>query len=173
MVRDHDEWHSNGAFLLTNGFKESIMSEVAANELASGANRVIALIATGTYVEIDRQETPRVLVVREDSVRPAHFIHNDKAGSEADRQFDTDRVKAVIANLPYALPQSRKDLPNEPGPRLKAGLDEFADRLGKRYADAWSRRLHHGGESISNVLLDGGMIDALERSPRSTAGRGT
>ncbi len=160
LVRTEDPWHSNGALLFTDAMREAVLSEIASHEVAGGANRVIAILFTGTYTVMpDGTKRPRFLVIREDPLRPAHFIRNKAAKTPDDIAWDEARVKKVLPKLADALPQPAGAPPAETRDRIRAGMDEFADRLALQFADSWARRLHHGGESVSNVMLDGGMID--------------
>jgi hypothetical protein len=159
-VRDPDPWHSNGAAYTAEGLKEAFYGEIAHNEFKHGANRIIAVISTGTFgATKENPNIPRALIIRKDPTRPAHFIRNYAAKTAEEVAWDTKRVQAVIKNLGKVLPQPAGAKISGEGPRLRAGLIELTDRLATQLADEYTMRLHHGAYSVSNALMDGGSID--------------
>lgn len=159
-VRDPDPWHSNGAAYTAEGLKEAFFGEVTNQEFANGANRILAVISTGTFGSTkDHPRIPRALIVRKDPLRPAQYIRNYAAKTPEEINWDTRRVQSVLPHLIDALPQPKQGFNPSQGTRLSSGLNELVDRLAVQLADEYTMRLHHGAYSVSNAMLDGGSID--------------
>jgi hypothetical protein len=159
-VRDPDPWHSNGAAYTAEGLKEAFFGEITHNEFANGANRVLAVISTGTIgATKEHPRIPRALIVRKDPLRPAQYIRNYASRTAEEIAWDTERVRKVLPKLADVLPQPAGAPIAARGMRLHAGLLELVDRLSIQLADEYTTRLHHGAYSVSNAMLDGGSID--------------
>ncbi len=146
-----------GGLDLTTGISEAILGEINRHELPSGGNRILALIATGTFSETaDGRQIPRILAVRQDPLRPSKFMLG-----ELDRVFDPDseRAKANIANVGKALqgPGATEEA-NTPE-KVKEGASQYVERTAQQYATAYVKRLYHGATSPSNAQMDGGWLD--------------
>lgn len=137
-VRDPDPWHSNGAGYTGEALRELFVGEIANSEFKNGANRLIAVLSTGTVgATKDNPSIPRSLMVRYvDPVRPAHFTENIAAKTPEEISWDKKRVKAVIGNLPSALPQKTGAVFANEGERLQAGMHEWIRLFTLQLADA-------------------------------------
>ncbi len=161
-----DFWHSHGGIALVDAIQEAVWGEVLSVALPFGATRIGALILTGTkcwYEGADgkRTQAPRALVVRESSVRPAHFMRSPffRPPEKWAHESDTVRVQQAIAKLPDYLPQSF-DLPNRNyAARTESGLATMVSRFAQQFATAQTRRLLHGAVSPSNITIDGRWVD--------------
>jgi hypothetical protein len=159
-VRDPDPWHSNGAAYTAEGLKEAFFGEITHNEFANGANRVLAVISTGTIgATKEHPRIPRALIIRKDPVRPAQYIRNYASRTPEEIAWDSERVRKVLPKLVDALPQPPGAPASGRGMRLHSGLLELVDRLSIQLADEYTTRLHHGAYSVSNAMIDGGSID--------------
>lgn len=146
-----------GGLDLTTGISEAILGEINRHELPSGGNRILALIATGTFSETaDGRQIPRILAIRQDPLRPSKFMLGDM-----DRVFDPDgqRAKANITNVGKALhgPGATEEA-NTPEKVLEGAM-QYTERTAEQYATAFVKRLYHGATSPSNAQLDGGWLD--------------
>lgn len=159
-VRDPDPWHSNGAAYTAEGLREAFFGEVTNREFKNGANRILAVISTGTFGSTkDHPRIPRALIIRKDPLRPAQYIRNYAAKTADEVSWDKSRVANVLPKLVDVLPQPNGFRGIDPGIRLRSGLNELVDRLAVQLADEYTMRLHHGAYSVSNAMLDGGSID--------------
>jgi hypothetical protein len=151
-MRRSDYEHSSGFVGLEEGINEAIASQIAHNEMPFGANRVIAIIATGTKIKGE----PRVLIIREDPLRPAHFIENSFM-SEVQRE--QERVKFVMSKLSDILPLSPEQKNLDTKEKIEAGLVEIIDRHAKIAAYSYTNHFLHSAFSPSNIELDGATLD--------------
>lgn len=160
-----DQYHSNGAAYLSEGIFETISSQILDRELPYGANRVIALIATGTFVRTmykgELYIEPRALIVREDPLRPAHLIRNGYA-SDKDRDAETRRIQNVMENITelfsHAIPESKYSL-DQADDSVRSGFFSFLRRMAETQAYMFSHSLYKGDFSPSNVELSGKALD--------------
>ncbi len=157
MVYKPDDFgHSHGGASLEESIREAIWSEVLHHELPYGANRVLAILSTGTITHtwnpIDRE---RALVVRIDPLRPAHYLTNDSAEGDR-REWDIARVASLQNKLIDGLPAPAEDPQTS---SLAARLREFANRVAHQHATAYSKGLYHGATSPSNIGLNGEFLD--------------
>jgi hypothetical protein len=152
--KDADDGHRNGASLLGEGVHEAIWGKLLAAELPYGAYRTVAIIATGTMANSE----PRVLIVREDPLRPAHYVINPTAEKMADPR-DHARINEAMKHLVDALPQPpgfKSDVKTE---KFRSGIFELINRTATQHGYAWAHSLFHGGTSPSNAGMDGRMLD--------------
>lgn len=161
MVNPYSEvGHTSGTLKIDHAIIESIWSKLLDLELPFGANRVRGIVGTGTIEDRDGHPGQRVVIVRDDFLRPAHFITNETSAKVDRLTTDRERVRLAILNLPEALPQ------NAAAPRaidrvikLKLGLGEFIERFAIQTAYMWSHSLYHGAMSPSNITLQGAAAD--------------
>lgn len=155
---DIDIYHSSGSAILNEGIGEVIASQIAHRELPYGANRVIALIATGTTGSINggTYNEPRVLIFREDPIRPAHFIINSTNKEDATEQR---RFKWMNQQLVKLLPQKAGATFSSDADQLAKGLTEMLERMAETLAFSYARGLHHGAFTPSNLELSGRAVD--------------
>lgn len=156
-----DRHHRNGALATDHAVYEAIWSRVLGQLLPFGAVRAQAVLLTDRYVELDFERHQRrarsALLVRDPSVRPAHFErapyfrpHPDHAPGLA---HDADRVRQAVQSLPHAL-GARDD-------SAQACIDAFAElacRLAHQMAFCRTRWLIVT-TSPSNVTTDGRLLD--------------
>ncbi len=122
------------------------------------ANRVVAIIDRGTFsLGKDGKPERNVLIVREDSVRPAHFIALERLDSNG---FETDfEPSATIAAAEQAMPTVTDHAGMTAYERLKTRILEFTSRYAKQTAAAFAKGLFHGGTSPSNMEISGRYLD--------------
>lgn len=161
MVNPHtEEGHNSGTLKIDHAILESIWSKLLDLELPYGANRVRGIIGTGTIEDRDEYPGMRVVIVRDDFLRPAHFITNETSAKVGRSEADRERVRKAILNLPEALPQATNTLiPKDRTTKLNLGLHEFIDRLAIQTAYTWTHSMYHGAMSPSNVTLQGAAAD--------------
>lgn len=163
MVNAHTEvGHTSGTLKIDHAIIESIWSKLLDLELPYGANRVRGIVGTGTIEDRDGHPGPRVIIVRDDFLRPAHFITNETSAKVGRSEADHERVRRAILNLPEALPQSPLFAQSQQVNRvtkLKLGLKEFIERFAIQTAYMWSHSLYHGAMSPSNLTLQGAAAD--------------
>lgn len=156
--------HSSGAADTSEGFFESIRSNLMAAELPYGAMRTVAVITTGTISTRNNVTWgPRALIAGEDPLRWAHFVLNPHAKELGGQYYKDDvaRVRAAMKGLARALPQpAGVDTSKMTEAQLfVSGLYEAIDRQAIQHSYAWAHRIFHGATSPSNATLDGRMID--------------
>lgn len=162
-------WHSHGGVALSDGLQEVIWSRLFQTALPYGAVESPALIATNTKTWFEHEigekgQAPRVLIVRDQAIRPAHFersVHFSlkPVGRVND---DTERVRAAIFHLPTLLPQPRHRSvlsQHDACEALESGLQEMLRRFAAQIAVSQSKRLVHGALGSANFCLDGRYID--------------
>jgi hypothetical protein len=154
--------HAHGGASIIESIQEAIWGEVNHHELPFGSNRILAIIDTGTSTEwADGTRESRSLIIREDPLRPAHFLLSFHAKGGEFAQTEAERIQKNFRKFLYALPLpeavDRGTL--KPKEILKMGLEEFVDRITQQYAAANARRIFHGGASPSNIDLSGKFLD--------------
>ncbi len=153
-----DRGHAHGGASTTEGVQEAIWGEVLHREMPHGANRVVAILSTGTVTEHEGWDEKRSLIVRVDPLRPAHFLSNHSMEGEQALALDQARVEGALANLTKALPGLPGKQASEKE-RIKHGLETLTRRTAESYATAYARRFYHGATSPSNFMMNGGFID--------------
>ena len=161
-----DEEHSTGTMGLYEGLMEVLGSQIAHQELPYGANRIIALIATGTKTKDGEM---RVLSVREDPLRPAHFIINE---TKANLVREKNRMKYVMDRITEVLPMPKDANPKSVEDRLRIGVRESIRRHAHVAAYSYANHFLHSAFSPSNETMDGGALDfgafmSLDGYPRA------
>lgn len=157
--------HAHGGASFEESIREALMGEVAHATLPYGANRVIAILDTGTFTHWkDGGKEPRALIIRQDAVRPAHFMNAQFGAGAAMARTDPSRVLAAEKFLDRAAPRPEHFSAEaweglRPGQKFKLGYFEFARRLAVQYATATAESFYHGGTSPSNVEISGRFID--------------
>jgi hypothetical protein len=161
MVNPHSEvGHTSGTLKIDHAIIEAIWSKLLDLELPYGANRVRGILGTGTIENRDGHPGQRVVIVRDDFLRPAHFITNETSSKVNRVEIDRERVRQAILNLPEALPHATNGIRAiDKATKLKLGLNEFVDRFAIQAAYMWSHSLYHGAMSPSNVTLEGAAAD--------------
>ena len=152
LVKEDGDNHANGKVSLEEAMREAFWGEINNAELPFGANRVVAIIDRGTSTTQANGVVARdVLVVREDSVRPAHFM---SLPVSIDENSGDVQYKDLSANT---LKAAQKALPGQHD--LEAGLREYVRRIATQYATAFAKQLYHGATSQSNIEISGRFLD--------------
>lgn len=150
-----DEAHASGGAYLEECVRETIFSELAAAEFPGGTVPTLAIIDTGLVQVWDEDDGPRqerrCLLVRSAFVRPAHF---ERASSyisvdPKDGYADAQRVKHAFSVASKLWGQEA----------LPAIYQNFWLTWAEQLAYAFAHRLPHGGDSTSNIALDGRLLD--------------
>lgn len=150
-----DEAHASGGAYLEECVRETIFSELVAAEFPAGSIPTLAIIETGEFQVWDTDDGPkperRCLLVRPCFVRPAHFERaagfisaNAKEGA-----LDAARVRQFF-ELSMGL-WGREELVET--------YQRFWLRWAEQLAYAFVHRLPHGGNTSSNICLDGRLLD--------------
>lgn len=155
--------HAHGGASIKESINEAIWGEILHKELPHGANRVLAIIDSGTFTHwVDGGKEPRALIVRQDALRPAHFINVIFGQGKVEQTVaDIARVKATLKELPNLLPlpigvdRSRLSLKD----KCHLGFERLAQNWGEQFAAAYARRIYHGAPSPSNIELSGRFLD--------------
>lgn len=172
-----DPWHSHGGAVLQEGIREAVWGEVCHEALPFGGVRTLAIILTGTAVlaaaTTGPQALPRALIVRESTLRPAHFIRAHAYRAAEGRKLggivDTQRTAAAVLAFGSAMHALYGDATGAGG--LAACQRAMATRFASQIASSLARRIFHGGLSSSNICLDGRWIDYGTPSTVSDYGR--
>ncbi len=160
MVNPHtEEGHNSGTLKIDHAILETVWSKLLDLELPFGANRVRGILGTGTVEDRDGHPGLRVVIVRDDFLRPAHFITNETSIKVGRSTTDRERVTQAVLKLPEALPQPHSTSSLNRMSRLSSGLNEFIDRLANQTAYSWTHSMYHGAMSPSNVTLSGAAAD--------------
>ena len=168
-----DPGHDTGTVTAHEGIIESIWSKLMSLELPFGAARVRGMIATRTLIQKvkDEPESFRVNFVRDDFLRPGHFIINPTAERVGRGAEEIKRVRNAILQLPNALPQPDGFTADNPAAKLKSGLNEWIDRMAVQAGYQWAHGIFAAAMSPTNVALSGaaadfGLFRALGGYPR-------
>lgn len=163
-----DYAYSNGEISIEEGVHELIWSEVINALLPYGAIASIAVIATGLHCvnqngELDHSRE-RGLLIREPSVRPAHFMRSiyDQIGPLEGYVSDAQRVSNAIHKIDRIFPQrygAHVAIEGSNCATGEGGFTEFVNRTARQYATARALRLMHGSITASNISLNGAWLD--------------
>ena len=149
--------HGHGGASIEESIREAVWGEINNRELPYGSNRVLAIIDTGTdTVWSDGGKEPRALIVREDPLRPAHFVPVGW-GKGPLLDSDAERTKNAIDHLVDAVPADASAATI--WEKFESGFKNYVDRVADQYAAAFARSLYHGATSVSNFELGGRYID--------------
>ena len=150
--------HSNGTAEMQEAIHEAIYGEVG-QVLPYGANRVIAILDRGTTTTFPSGHVQtNALIVREDSVRPAHYMKN-LWGRGPLMKSEDERTQQVLTYLLNGLPAPLQ-LKNQPvAMQIRGAVLAYADRLAEQFAAAYARKIYHGATSVSNIESSGRFID--------------
>lgn len=148
--------HMSGGLSAIEAIPEAIWSVILAQEAPHGCNEVIAIIDTGLQ-EQKVVSQPRYLLVRENPIRPAHFIPNLSPMSPEKRALDYQRVLDNAYRLRDLL-----WLDHAAGDQA-ATVDDlilnFTDKVADQWAYLHANLLHHGAVTPSNIDLSGKLLD--------------
>jgi hypothetical protein len=183
-LTNSDYWHTYGGANLAEGVLEALWGEICSAALPYGAARVHGLILTGTNVRLRYPRSngpttaPRVLIVRQQVLRPAHFMRSvfyrqQELGGRLST-IDTLRTRQALLMLQASLGELKG--PAKSGSKggeylISCGLETFVSRHAHQIATARALRLMHGSLTASNVALDGRWLDFTSISAVSDYGR--
>jgi hypothetical protein len=175
-----DYWHSHGAASLEEGVREALWGEICHMTLPFGGVRIHGLITTGTQIPYDHAQkghslAPRALIVRQQSLRPAHFMRaiyfTPDIGVYGNRTGDTLRTRRAIECMGRAFAQSFELTQGTTIESVNEGLMQMVVRFARQVATARAKRIMHGLLSCSNISLDGRWIDYGTMTTISDYGR--
>jgi hypothetical protein len=160
--------HSHGGATLREGMGEAIWGEILNRDLPFGGNRVVAVIATD--LKIGALNERRTLIIRENSVRPAHFIR-----VAARMEKDPEAEKERIQKLTRSLLKSLTTYGEQNGSQEEMFIDgqiKIISRIAQKYATEYTHGYFHGSTSPSNIEIDGRAVDhgpmtALDGYPKA------
>lgn len=150
------KFHTTGDASLRESIHEAIWGEVLHRQLPHGANRVACIISTGLSGSKSGVE-PTGLIVRENSVRPAHYMRNGQNERE-DLNLEKMRVQKL---MPYFLESLRANYGTkiETPEDLKLALNKMIDRIAENFGAEYGQSIHHGSMSPSNIDVSGQALD--------------
>ncbi len=148
-----DRAHASGDAYLEEACREAIFAEIFAAELPFGAIRTLAIIDTGErafWQEVDKYET-KVLVVRLPFRRVGHFVRALAHRSLVDRTGSADalRVEHHFAQWTGAIGSMA----------VADAVSDLPRRVAKQLGYCFAHRLAHGSPTLSNIALDGRLLD--------------
>ncbi|WP_139230508.1 MULTISPECIES: hypothetical protein [unclassified Pseudomonas] len=159
---DSDEAHGNGFLSVDAAIYESIWAEIINIALPYGAVRTIAVIDAGCKFSQEGQTYSRALLVREPTVRPAHFMRAIyfKEKFTGSLSSDARRVQAAVQKLVDFLPICSCELSTlSDRIRIRIGLIELARRYARQFSAARAKKIIHYNVSASNISLNGAWMD--------------
>ncbi len=150
-----EEAHASGGAYLEECVREAIFSELVAAEFPEGAVPALAIIDTGLVQWWNEDAGPRperrCLLVRPAFVRPAHFERAAGyiAADPTDGYADARRVDHAF--------RITKTLWGHDA--LLTTYQKFWLAWAEQLAYGFIHRLPHGGDSTSNIAMDGSLLD--------------
>lgn len=159
-----DPWHSTGTTNIFEAGREAVFSRICELVLPFGAVSCGAVLSTGSMalpshaISGSQPSVPRVLILRDFAVRPAHFLRNIRFKPASSLRFvdDSARIRSALRTLPGIF---ERELGVSGGNLLNDGLVVAATRYATQLAAAHAKRLFHAALSPSNIALDGRFID--------------
>ncbi|WP_170304209.1 hypothetical protein [Duganella radicis] len=147
--------HASGGAYLEECVREAIFSEIARHEFPASAIPVLAIIDTGLVQVWETEHGPkherRTLLVRPNVVRPAHFARATGfwSGDPREGSRDQRRVAAFFAHTQALFGHAA----------LADALPRFWQQWARQLAYAFIHRMPHGSNTISNISMDGALLD--------------
>ncbi len=177
----NDYFHSYGGAALSEAVLEAIWGEICSFALPYGGVRVHGVISTSSRVKRkfprtgQDRTTPRVLIVRDAPVRPAHFMRasffRPHAGG-AELPSDARRTQAAIGVLGKVFADAFGTSEHAlTGHVLNEGISEMLRRFAWQLAAARAKRIMHGSLTASNFSVCGAWLDFTSISAVSDYGR--
>lgn len=147
--------HASGGAYLEETVRETIYAEIARAEFPCSAIPVLAIIDTG-LIQVFHQAggtkiERRTLLVRPSFIRPAHFYRAPFLSSLDERSgcADTARVEKFSGTFVAQY-----------GPETAvATFEHLWCRWAQQLAYSFVHRLPHGSHTVSNICLDGKLLD--------------
>lgn len=156
-------WHSYGGFSAVEAAIEVLMTNVANTLLPFGAVNITCVLMLGNTTALHptgdkHKRGPGVILVRDISVRPAHFI--------PPRNYEPlDEAYLLVQGLEQKINDASNCLRNRSDLNTrKQSLLLLAERFGAQFATAKIFRLFHGALNASNIALDGRWLDLTTAS---------
>jgi hypothetical protein len=150
-----DRAHASGGAYLEECVREAVFSELAGAEFPFGAVPVLAIIETGAVQIWDTDHGPkperRCLLVRPAFIRPAHFVRAADFISISPTEGALD-AQRVARTAEAACEHFGRET-------FGACWRAFWARWAEQLAYAYVHRLNHGGNTESNIALDGSLLD--------------
>lgn len=150
-----DRAHASGGAYLEECVREAVLSELVDAEFPSGAVPVLAIIETGEVQvwQTDAGPKPerRCLLVRPAFLRPAHFVRATDFISANPREGALDAQRVARTSVAAREFFGRDALAS----RWRGFWPRWAEQL----AYAYVHRINHGGNTESNIALDGRLLD--------------
>lgn len=165
LARGSSTWHSYGSLNLIDAAYEAIYSTVLDGILPMGCARIHGVIHTSrggalqslnaATKDAELLPTSGAIVVRERTLRPAHFMHAEHFAppKEAGLMREPLRIRAAHRRL-----KTRFESHNH----FIQYLGKFILSSAKQFGFARAARIAHGGVTPSNICLDGRWIDLTE-----------
>jgi len=151
--------HSNGTLSLLDGAIEAIYAQVLSRLLPHGVVSIFALSATGqqkAYCEYsgdsDKHLTWGALLVRQQALRPAHFLRNASLSKEDSKYFISDYNRTKNMNL-----RMKKKFSSIK--EFHSFLSHSLEKHAQQFAFSYIARIIHGGISPSNLTFEGSWLD--------------
>jgi len=150
-----DAGHASGGAYLEESVREVIYGEIVRAEFPHSAIPALAIIDTGLVQVWNESAGPRperrTLLVRPCFMRPAHFQRATGFYScyPKEGMFDSLRVATMFERAGAAWG----------GPGLAATYEAFWLNWACQLAYSFVHRLPHGSNTISNICLDGKLLD--------------
>ncbi len=153
-------WHSYGSLHLVDAAYEAIMSTILNRLLPHGCVKTYGIVFTNSLGALHAKDselhpTSGALLVRELSVRPAHFMRAALFSPKKPNNLLSDRHRVRRVNR-----QLRKQFGHDNN-YIKY-LGTFILSAAKQFAFALAARITHGVLTPSNICLDGRWIDLTE-----------
>ena len=150
-----DRAHASGGAYLEECVREAVFSELVNAEFPFGAVPVLAIIETGVIQVWDTDDGPKperqCLLVRPAFIRPAHFTRATEYISANQKEGALDANRVALTS------RAAVDLFGVEDFSLSWG--RFWLRWAEQLAYAYAHRLTHGGNTESNIALDGRLLD--------------
>lgn len=153
-------WHSYGSLHLVDAAYEAIMSTILNQLLPQGCVKTYGLVFTSSSGALHAKGSvlhpaSGALLVRDLSVRPAHFMRATLFSPTKSSKLMPDRHRVRLVNR-----QLRKQF--EYDNNYVKYLGAFILSAAKQFAFALAARIAHGVLTPSNICLDGRWIDLTE-----------
>lgn len=150
-----DRDHASGGAFLEEAVRETIYGEITALEFPHGGVSTLAIIDTGIekhWSSGSRSHERRVLLIRRQFLRPAHFVRASNFVSRTANSglMDRHRVEANLKNIfeSASNPWSFNKM-----------LARLAGNIAEQLAYGYIHLLVHGSPTLSNMTLSGQLVD--------------
>lgn len=153
--RQTDKNHASGGAYLEECVRETILAEIVRAEFPYGAVSTLAIIDSGSRQTWAQCSPPKVerrcLLIRPCFLRPAHFERAQEflSADNSDGYRDRLRVEHMVRTATNVY---NKDA-------FLSIYAQFWLAWSEQLAYAFMHRLPHGGDSTSNIAMDGSLLD--------------